>query len=164
MTNLLQPPCAEADVTTVFLCQRCGARPGTDCGDTAARAAQEAVQTLGGSQVATPSPEAPTALPDGMAEGLELPWRMEGSSIVPDGPARRYGPITSYVGEDDGAYIVLAANHHAALVEALEACERAIMDVENAEDSYLRAAINSALPSARAARALLERIRAGGGG
>ena len=105
--------------------------------------------------------EAPTALPGGGTDLLGLPWCIDD----PNGEmiARLINGTYHYVGEmgtrftpttceEDcarAAYAVLAANHHAELVAALEAMIQADRD----RPGMRAAALN--------ARALLERIREG---
>lgn len=142
VTNLLDPPCAEVTPYGAIGCGRCHALPGQDCLDTAARAAQEALRVSGAISRDNPQPpETPNT--------LRLPWTTDGKYgdlFDSDGT-----PIAKSLGPDTGDYITLAANHHAALVEALE----------NVIDALSAAKFAAAV---RDARALLERIRAGGGG
>lgn len=173
VVDLLDPKCAEVTKSTLP-CERCGCRPndmhGHPCDDTAARDAQIAALSLSPSPGHPPSPEAPTALPGGVAEALGLPWseydachRMwsELDKNVTNGEMMAFYRRHLRLAFDAGA--VLAANHHAALVEALVDC---LASVEMAEKIKHPKWQGTATPTSviGVARALLERIRAGGGG
>lgn len=142
--SLLHPKCAMA-WGGVSRCERCGNMPWI-CLDYSARKAQEAARLV------CPTPDAPTPSTPPTGAVAPLPWRFEDMSVLSSDPGA-YGPVASYVDDADGAFIIKAANHHAALVGALEAT---ISWWSAWSDAELPDALRDAV---LLARALLARVR-----
>lgn len=124
--SIMHPKCAMA--WGGGPCERCGDDPwrnNTRCLQVAAYNAQMD-ERLRSPQSAPeprppvpPPPRRPTPSTPPTGAVAPLPWRFEGMSVLSSNPDA-YGPVASYVDDADGAFIIQTANHHAALMEALE--------------------------------------------